>query len=199
MQTHGVGRGRETAIPVDSARRTRGDMTPAARGLDIWGSAPVQVWRTSWASAIGVLYASGFVIGAAVESIACWHLAQGGAGDNVAGNLFSLAWGVYMSIIVSAFAILPASRAEMYADGCVKFMARRRSLMVKPGELQSIRALPLDFRRLGPMRVTAERGTAWVHTRMDPALELLFDAMRRSSPEAVVADPRSGWPPRIWF
>ena len=82
--------------------------------------------------------------------------------------------------------LAPARRVEIDVEGVATFIRRRRSLVVSPGELESISAVQpfsaaVRGRRI-PMLVVARRGKIRLQTPADA--EGLFKALAQSNPEA---------------
>jgi hypothetical protein len=80
----------------------------------------------------------------------------------------------------------PARRVEVDSDGVATFIGRRRSLVVAPGDLESISAVPTfgasDGGKRSPMLVVARRGQMRLQTPAD--CEGLFRVLAERNPEA---------------
>ena len=88
--------------------------------------------------------------------------------------------------------LAPARRVEVDAEGVATFIRRRRSLVVPPGELESISAVQpfgasVRGRRV-PMLVVARRGQIRLQTPADA--DGLFRALAENNPEAHLGRAR---------
>lgn len=103
-------------------------------------------------------------------------------------------WGVVIGCVIGLGMIggglwtlfAPARRVEVDAEGVATFTSRRRSLVVAPGELESISvAQPLGARDRGgqsPMLVVARRGQIRLQTPAD--CQGLFRVLGENNPQA---------------
>lgn len=132
-----------------------------------------------WAAAIpiGLLFLG--LTPAVLTSSQAGHL--GGGVVFLVGGLGFLGEGVFVLLSTAVTVV-------RYSDGSFLFTSRRRSLLVAPGELRSIRCIWIDPHRLGPMRVRSKAGTTFVFPRIPDAKDL-FDDLVRLNPGAAITSP----------
>lgn len=168
-------------------------MTVTGSGSGDDGVAPAKAWRTSWVSGVGFYYACAFVSGITLLVVSCWSLANAATSADMRSDLSLLSGGIVLLVTSVVATWCPATCVELYNDGTFRIVARRKAIVFGPGDLLSVRTFPLDFGQLMPMRVASRQGTIYIHSRMNPSIESLFDMLHWWNPEAALDRPNYWW------
>ncbi len=149
---------------------------------------PVHEWKHSVLSVDTIYWIVGIMAGVLGIGLAPAILSDASAPQHVSGGIGFDAGGVSLVLIGTFMLRAPARAVREYRDGRFEFVSRRRSLIVPPGRLISVRCIWMDPVRLLPMLVKADKGWILFFPRVRGACEL-FRALKTRSPSAYLVDP----------
>jgi len=96
--------------------------------------------------------------------------------------------GIWFLGICLGSILYTAKTVGLTPSGDLVFASRQRELLVLPGQLYSVDAMPLDWNRLLPWKVRAMQGSIWLWPRFSD-MDELWKAFLANSPAAEIDRP----------
>ena len=150
----------------------------------LWETSPRRsAWKARFGSLPGFYYLAMFIMGAIALSLGVAHLFgpanQFGRGPATLATLV----GIWFIGVTTVIVFCAATKIEILSDGSLSLSSRRRRKTFPPGEVRSVKMLPLDWNRLLPWWVRGTNGGMLIWPRFD-AMEDLWRTFAVHSPDA---------------
>jgi len=147
-------------------------------------------WKARKVSYPVANFVIGAIFGIGAVAVAAPSLLTSKQPGSMVGGLMFIVVGIVFLAQSVFFLLAPAWRVEELEGGHFRFIARRRTLTVGPGEVQSVRCIWMDPSRQLPMRLTSTRGSILIAPRMNDVVEL-YKALALANPNAAITNPLS--------